>query len=190
MQNKNVIIFQVQTASTLPEFGFHDFGPSALHGPVHLPQEVRLLWRCRRNSRQSVSIKKCLEQDMMAPIWSPNNLRLLCRSRFKPCLRSDYFLLLVQDDMLELGRGGGGQVVSVLAFYADDPNSESRLSLQFFSVKFVFKKNENKQKEADLVHLKKTECWRPVCCWPRWGSIGRTDQNKKTLSGCWKRLIM
>ena len=88
---------------------------------------------------------------MMAPIWSPNNLRLLWRSRFKPCLRSDYFLLLVQDDMLELGRGGGGgQVVSVLAFYADDPNSESRLSLQFFSVKFVFKKNENKQKEAGV----------------------------------------
>ena len=52
--------------------------------------------------------------------------------------------------MLELGRGGGGQVVSVLAFYADNPNSESRLSLQFFSVKFVFKKNENKQKEAGV----------------------------------------
>ena len=41
---------------------------------------------------------------------------------------------------IESGRGGGGgQVVSVLAFYTDDPSSNP-------AVKFVFEKNENKQK--------------------------------------------
>ena len=37
---------------------------------------------------------------------------------------------------------GGGQVVSVPAFYSDDPSSNPTF------VKFVFEKNKNKQKEA------------------------------------------
>ena len=41
-----------------------------------------------------------------------------------------------------MGRGVG-QVVIALAFYSDE--FESRWRLQFFSVKFVFEKNENKQ---------------------------------------------
>ena len=41
---------------------------------------------------------------------------------------------------------GGGQVVSVIAFYSDDPVSTPAV----LSVKFVFEKNENKQKEAGL----------------------------------------
>ena len=38
-------------------------------------------------------------------------------------------------------------MVSVLAFYSDDPSSNSA-EVYSFSVKFVFEKNENKQKEA------------------------------------------
>ena len=37
-----------------------------------------------------------------------------------------------------------GQVDSILAFYCNDPS----LNPAVFSVKFVFEKNENKQKEA------------------------------------------
>ena len=47
-----------------------------------------------------------------------------------------------------LGRGGG-QVVSVLAFHSDDP-SLIPAEAYSFSVKFVFEKNENKQKEAGV----------------------------------------
>ena len=39
---------------------------------------------------------------------------------------------------------GGGQVVSVLAFYSDDPSSNLAEAYSF-SLKFVFEKNENKQ---------------------------------------------
>ena len=42
---------------------------------------------------------------------------------------------------------GGGQVVSVLAFYTNDPSSNPAEAYSF-SVKFVFEKNKNKQKEA------------------------------------------
>ena len=45
-----------------------------------------------------------------------------------------------------MGRGGG-QVVSVLAFYSDDPSSNPADAYSF-SVQIVFEKNENKQKEA------------------------------------------
>ena len=48
-----------------------------------------------------------------------------------------------------LYRGGGGQVVSMLAFFSDDPSSNLAIA-NIFSVKFVFEKNENKQKEAGL----------------------------------------
>ena len=43
---------------------------------------------------------------------------------------------------------GGGQVVSMLAFYSDDPSLNSAEAYSFFYLKFVFEKNENKQKEA------------------------------------------
>ena len=41
---------------------------------------------------------------------------------------------------------GGGQVVSVLAFYSDNPSSDPTDAYNFFSVKFVFEKNENNKK--------------------------------------------
>ena len=41
-----------------------------------------------------------------------------------------------------MGRGGG-QVVSVLAFYSDDPSSNPA-EVYNFSVKIVIEKNENK----------------------------------------------
>ena len=44
---------------------------------------------------------------------------------------------------------GGGQAVSVLAFFYDDPCSNP-VEGYSFSVKFVFGKNENKQKEAGV----------------------------------------
>ena len=44
---------------------------------------------------------------------------------------------------------GGGQVVNVLAFYSNNP-SLNLTDAYIFSVKFVFKKNENKQKEAGV----------------------------------------
>ena len=47
----------------------------------------------------------------------------------------------------------GGEVVSVHAFYSDDPSSK----LTVFSVKFVFESNKNKQKEAGDGQLKTFE---------------------------------
>ena len=47
-----------------------------------------------------------------------------------------------------MGRGGG-QMVSVLAFYSDDPSSNPADAYSFF-VKLVFEKIENKQKEAEV----------------------------------------
>ena len=47
-----------------------------------------------------------------------------------------------------------GQVVSVLAFYSDNPSLNSSEAYSF-SVKFVFEKNENKQKEARVGTFKK-----------------------------------
>ena len=48
---------------------------------------------------------------------------------------------------------GGGQVVSVLAFYSDDPSS-NRAGIYNFSVKIVVEKNENKkQTEAGIGHF-------------------------------------
>ena len=43
-----------------------------------------------------------------------------------------------------LGRGGG-QMVSVLAFYSDDPSSNPAEACEI-----VFEKNRNKQKEAGV----------------------------------------
>ena len=56
----------------------------------------------------------------------------------------------------QMGRGGG-QVVSMLAFYSNDPSSNPA-DAYCFSVKFVFEKNENKQKEAGVGPLKKIQC--------------------------------
>ena len=47
---------------------------------------------------------------------------------------------------------GGGQVVSVPAFYSDDPSSNPTF------VKFVFEKNKNKQKEARVGPFLKKSC--------------------------------
>ena len=49
---------------------------------------------------------------------------------------------------MRLGRGGG-LVVSVLAFYSDDPSSIPAEVYNFFC-KIVVEKNENKQKEAGV----------------------------------------
>ena len=58
------------------------------------------------------------------------------------------------EDYLFMG-SGGGQVVSVPAFYSDDPSSNPTF------VKFVFEKNKNKQKEARVgPFLKKSCSWR------------------------------
>ena len=46
-----------------------------------------------------------------------------------------------------------GQVVSVLAFYSDDPSSNPAEAILI--VKFVLDKNENKQKEAGVGQFKK-----------------------------------
>ena len=59
---------------------------------------------------------------------------------------------------------GGGQVVSMLDFYSDDPSSNP-LKPTVFSVKFVLEKTENKQKEAVVCpfFLKKTRANRRQC---------------------------
>ena len=44
---------------------------------------------------------------------------------------------------------GGGELVSVLTFYSDNP-SLNPTEAYSFSVKFVFEKNENEQKEAGV----------------------------------------
>ena len=45
---------------------------------------------------------------------------------------------------------GGGQVVSVLTFYSDDPSLNPAEAYSFFLLKCVLEKNENKQKEAGV----------------------------------------
>ena len=45
--------------------------------------------------------------------------------------------------------GGGGQVVGILAFYSDDLSSNPADAYSF-SIKFVFEKNKNKQKETGV----------------------------------------
>ena len=52
-----------------------------------------------------------------------------------------------------VGRGGR-QVVSMLAFYSIDLRLNPTEAYSF-SVKFVFEKNENKQKEAGIGQFKK-----------------------------------
>ena len=59
-----------------------------------------------------------------------------------------------------MGRGGG-QVVSKLAFYSNNLSSNPTDAYSF-SVKFVFEKNENKQKEAVVGPLKRLTYLNPV----------------------------
>ena len=56
------------------------------------------------------------------------------------------FFNLLFDITMILGRGVG-QVVSVLAFYSDEPSLNPTDAFSF-SVKFVFEKNKNKQKRG------------------------------------------
>ena len=53
----------------------------------------------------------------------------------------------------EFGGRGGGEVVSMLAFYSDDPSSNPADAYSF-SVKFVVEKDKNEQKRG-LGHFKK-----------------------------------
>ena len=48
---------------------------------------------------------------------------------------------------------GGGQVVYVLTFYSDNLSSNPAVAYSF-SVKFLFEKNENKQKEDGVWPIK------------------------------------
>ena len=49
---------------------------------------------------------------------------------------------------------GDGQVVSVIAFYSDNPSSNPTEAYSFFCTICAWN-NENKQKEAGVGHLKK-----------------------------------
>ena len=49
-------------------------------------------------------------------------------------------------------RRGGGQVVSLLAYYSDGPSLNPNEAYSFFC-NIVFEKNENKQKEARISPL-------------------------------------
>ena len=68
------------------------------------------------------------------------NLFALVRSAF--CF-DDYILKQI------CGSIRSGEVVNILAFYSDDPSSNPAKA-HSFSVKFVFEKKENKQKEAGV----------------------------------------
>ena len=56
----------------------------------------------------------------------------------------------------QTGASGGGQVVSMLAFYSDNPSSNPAEAYSFFC-KIVFEKVENKQKRPGLAHVLKTD---------------------------------
>ena len=58
---------------------------------------------------------------------------------------------------LVLGRGGGGQIVSVLTFYSNNP-SLNPARVYNFSVKFVVEKNENKWYDAEVGAFFKNMC--------------------------------
>ena len=57
------------------------------------------------------------------------------------------------NSIVELGCGGG-QVVSVLAFYSDDPSSNPA-EVYNFSVKLLLKRTKINKKEAGLAHFLK-----------------------------------
>ena len=59
-----------------------------------------------------------------------------------------YFKVIIQK-LFQIMGCGGGLVVSVLAFYSDDPSSIPAEVYNFFC-KIVVEKNKNKQKEAGV----------------------------------------
>ena len=59
----------------------------------------------------------------------------------------DYLLETDSQESLNVGPCGGVQVVSVLAFYSDDP-SLNPAEAYSFSVKWVFENNKNKEKRG------------------------------------------
>ena len=60
---------------------------------------------------------------------------------------------MIKDDVTKTGCGGG-QVVSVLAFYSDDPSSNPAEVFNF-SVKLLLKRTKINKKRPGLAHLKK-----------------------------------
>ena len=58
-------------------------------------------------------------------------------------------------DVNLMGRGGG-QVVTVHAFYSDNPSSNPA-DVYSFSVKYVFEKNENYQNQNGFAHFFKKD---------------------------------
>ena len=52
-----------------------------------------------------------------------------------------------------MGRGGGGQVVCMFAFYLDNQSLNLDEDYSFISVKFVIERNEIKQKRPFLKRL-------------------------------------
>ena len=56
---------------------------------------------------------------------------------------NDDFELLQTKKFRSFGRGGGGQVVNVLAFYSDCPSSNLAEAYRFFCNIFVFENNKN-----------------------------------------------
>ena len=58
--------------------------------------------------------------------------------------------------LLELG-SGGGQVVSVLALYSDDPSSNPA-EVYIFSVKLNLKRTKINKKRPELAHFQKSIC--------------------------------
>ena len=64
-------------------------------------------------------------------------------------MKSDSLLILLVQTSCHWGRGGG-QVVSVLAFYSDDPNSKPADAHSFFCKICVWKRTKKLQKEAGV----------------------------------------
>ena len=69
----------------------------------------------------------------------------------EPCLYELIQLLLSSVINLMLGRGGG-QVVSMLAFYSDDPSSNPA-EVYNFSVKLLLKRTKINKKRPGLAHF-------------------------------------
>ena len=64
---------------------------------------------------------------------------------------------------LRWGRGGGGEVVSVLAFYSNNPSSNPAEAYSFFCKIFVWK-DKNIQKEAWDGPFKDSTVTTPSAC--------------------------
>ena len=51
------------------------------------------------------------------------------------------------------GRGGGGQVVSMLAFYSDDPSLNPAEAYSFLCKNCVWKRTKINKKRTELAHF-------------------------------------